>query len=98
MVDDKKRPQVSLTTGSVLSVRSADKGEAPLVTQGTFRGYVSLGGDQALSVELDEKEGNGTKGRIRFIPCAAVLSLDILSHAKPEEEKKSPDTRPVYFG
>lgn len=97
MPEDKRRPQITLTTGSVLAVRSADKGEEPLVTQGTFRGYVSLGGDQALSVELEEKEGS-SKGRVRFIPCAAILSLDILSHAKVEEEKKAQDNRPVYFG
>lgn len=98
MPEDKRRPALTLTNGSVLIVRSADKGEDPLVSQGTFRGYVSLGGDQAISIELGEEAGNGNKGRIRFIPCATLLSLDIVTHAKAEEEKKGHDYRPIGFG
>lgn len=98
MSEDKRRTPLTLTNGSVLIVRSADKGESPLISQGTFRGYVSLGGDQAISMELDEEAGNGNKGRIRFIPCATLLSVDIVTHAKAEEEKKAQENRPVYFG
>jgi hypothetical protein len=103
MPEEKRRPAITLTNGSLLLVRSADKGEEPLVTKGTFRGYVSLGGDQAISIELEGTEGvgtdaAGTKGRIRLVPCATVLSLDIITSAKAEEEKKNPESRPVYFG
>jgi len=104
MPDEKRRTPITLTTGSLLSIRSADKGEEPLVTRGTFRGYVSLGGDQAISIELEGTVEDGTegtpeaKGKIRLIPCATVLSLDIITSAKPEEEKKSQESRPVYFG
>jgi hypothetical protein len=104
MPEERRRTPITLTTGSILSIRSADKGEEPLVSRGTFRGYVSLGGDQAISIELEgteeksKDEGNGMKGKIRLIPCATVLSLDIITSAKPEEEKKSPESRPVYFG
>jgi hypothetical protein len=104
MPEEKRRTPITLTSGSVLSIRSADKGEEPLVTRGTFRGYVSLGGDQAISIELEgteeksKDESSGTKGKIRLIPCATVLSLDIITSAKPEEEKKSQESRPVYFG
>jgi hypothetical protein len=97
MADKKNHPPVSLTTGSLLILRSADKGESPLVTQGIFRGYVNLGGDQAMSIEMDGKNSEG-QALTRMIPCAAILSLDILTPAKPEEEKKSVDVRPVYFG
>ncbi len=97
MSEKKNHPPVTLTTGSVLLLRSADKGESPLITQGTFRGYVNLGGDQAMSIEMDGKDSEG-KSLVRLVPCAAILSLDILTPAKPEEEKKSVDVRPVYFG
>lgn len=98
MPDEKKRANVTLTPGSSLSIRSADKGEQPLVTEGVFRGYVSLGGDQALSIELDDKGNKELKGRIRFVPCAAILSVDILNHVKPEEEKRTSEAPQVYFG
>ncbi len=90
---------MTLTPGSTVQVRSGDKGEDPLVTTGTFRGYVGLGsGDQALSIELDESNGKEAKGRIRLIPSAMILSIDILHHVKPEEEKKVPEQVQVYFG
>ncbi|MDE1819262.1 MAG: hypothetical protein KGJ23_02950 [Euryarchaeota archaeon] len=100
MAEEKpKRSGMSLTTGSSVQVRSGDKGEDPLVTTGTFRGYVGIGsGDQALSIELDDTHGKEAKGRIRLIPAAMVLSIDILHAAKPEEEKKVPEQVQVYFG
>ncbi len=99
MAEEKKRPAISLTTGSTVVLRSGDKGEAPLVTEGTFRGYVSLGGgDQAMAIELDESAGPESKGRIRLIPSAVLLSVEILHQAKPEEEKKTPEATPIYFG
>lgn len=97
MPEKPNHPPVTLTTGSVILLRTADKADEPLVTQGTFRGYVNLGGDQAMSVELETRGPDG-KPLVRLIPCAAVLSLDIVTHAKPEEEKKSAEVRPVYFG
>ena len=94
-----KRPGMTLTHGSTIQIRSGDKGENPLVTTGTFKGYVGLGsGDQALSIELDESNGKDAKGRIRLIPSAVVFSIDILHHVKPEEEKKAPEQVQVYFG
>lgn len=99
MAEEKKRSSMALTPGSSVLIRSGDKGEEPLVTTGTFRGYVGLGsGDQALSIELDEANGKDAKGRIRLIPSAVVFSIDILHHAKPEEEKKAPEQVQVYFG
>lgn len=99
MAEERKRSEMTLTAGSTICVRSGDKGEDPLVTTGTFRGYVGLGGgDQALSIELDESAGKDAKGRIRLIPSAMVLSIDILHRAKPEEEKKTPEQVQVYFG
>ena len=68
MPDDKKRPLVTLTAGSTLTIRSADRSEEPLVTTGIFRGYVNLGGDQALSVEMTEGKEKDGAGRIRLIP------------------------------
>lgn len=100
MPEEKRtRASMALTPGSSIQVRSGDKGEDPLVTTGTFRGYVGIGsGDQALSIELDDANGKELKGRIRLIPAAVVLSIDILHHAKPEEEKKAPEQTQVYFG
>ncbi len=92
-----KKGSIALTTGSKIRVRSASSEKEALVSNGTFRGLVSIGGDSSLAVELD----GGTpdeKGRIRLIPLNAVLALDVLEAAKPEEEKRVDPASPGYFG
>ena len=92
-----KRPVVSLTAGSRVRVYSAGAREEPMESTGLFRGLVSVGGDNSLALELDEG-GKSEKGRIRLIPMNAVMAIDILHAAKPEEEKRAdPASAPGYF-
>ena len=92
-----RKSAIALTVGSRVRVRSASSENESLVSNGTFRGLVSIGGDSSLAVELD-----GTvpeeKGRIRLIPLNALLALDVLEAAKAEEEKRIDPTSPGYFG
>jgi hypothetical protein len=83
--------------GSKIRVRSASSENESLVSNGTFRGLVSIGGDSSLALELDESVPE-EKGRIRLIPLNAVLALDVLEAAKPEEEKRIDPASPGYFG
>jgi hypothetical protein len=57
---------------------------------------VSIGGDNALAVEL---AGPGEEqGRVRLVPISALLAVDILEAAKAEEEKRAePSQTPGYF-
>jgi hypothetical protein len=91
-----KKPSIVLTAGSKVKVRSAGTRDDALVSTGVFRGLVSVGGDNSLAVELD-----GTikeeKGKIRLIPLNALLALDVLEAAKPEEEKRVDPGTPGYF-
>ncbi len=92
-----KRPAIALVPASRVRVRSAGPDEQAIVSQGVFRGLVSIGGDNALAIELEssEKEENG---RVRLVPISALLAVDILEAAKPEEEKRSePNQAPGYF-
>ncbi|MCI4357517.1 MAG: hypothetical protein L3J95_04000 [Thermoplasmata archaeon] len=91
-----KKPSIVLTVGSKVSVRSAGNDSDPLVSNGTFRGLVSIGGDSSLALELDGKVKE-EKGRIRLIPINALLSLDVLEAMKPEEEKRSEPPATGYF-
>jgi hypothetical protein len=91
-----KKPSIILTVGSKVSVRSAGSDSDPLVSSGTFRGLVSIGGDSSLALELDGKVKE-EKGRIRLIPINALLSLDVLEAAKLEEEKRSEPPATGYF-
>ena len=91
-----KRPSITLTPGSRVRVRSAGPDDTAIESTGTFRGLVSIGGDNIMAIEL---EGPGEeKGRIRLVPIPALLAIDILEVAKAEEEKHAePAQSPGYF-
>jgi len=92
-----KRPAIALTPGSRITVRSAGTEKDSIVSTGTFRGLVSISGDNALAIELDGSGGE-EKGRVRIVPIPAILAIDILEAAKPDEEKRSePPRAPEYF-
>jgi len=78
-------------------VRSAGPNEEAIESVGLFRGLVSIGGDNALAIELqgtDKEE----QGRVRLVPSSALLAVDILEAAKAEEEKRAePSQSPGYF-
>ncbi|MDD1769439.1 MAG: hypothetical protein LUQ55_05600 [Methanomassiliicoccales archaeon] len=85
----------TLTKGSKWKVRSIGDGE-PIVSIGVFKGYIPFGHDSAIGIELDSTHGEDA-GRIRVIPCVAVLSLDLISIGQ-EEKEKGTEERGVYFG
>ena len=92
-----KKPAIALTPGSRVRLRSAGPETSTIDSSGTFRGLVSIGGDNAVAIELDDAHGQ-EKGRIRLVPVPAILTIDILEAAKPEEEKRTETTQaPGYF-
>lgn len=94
----KGRPNITLTVGSRVRIYSAGPEEAGLISVGTYRGLVSVAGDNVLAIELAEPESE--KGRIRLVSTAALWAVDIVEAAKPEEERRSekPSVSPGYFG
>ncbi len=92
-----KKPLIALTPGSRVRVRSAGPDETAIDSTGIFRSLVSIGGDNTLAIELDGGAGE-EKGRVRLVPVPAVLAIDILEAAKPEEEKRAdPSASAAYF-
>jgi len=92
-----KKPPVALTPGSKVKVRSAGTENEAIVSTGIFRGLVSVGGDNVLAIELDGSGGEA-KGQIRIVPVPAILAIDILEAAKPDDEKRAePPQAPGYF-
>jgi hypothetical protein len=78
-------------------VRSAGPDEQAIESPGVFRGLVSIGGDNALAIELESSDRD-ENGRIRLVPVSALLAIDILEAAKVEEEKRNePAQTPGYF-
>jgi hypothetical protein len=92
----KETTEPSLTKGSKWKVISSGGNREPIVSTGVFRGYVAFGHDSAISIELDSTHGEDA-GRVRVIPCTAVMSLDLIS-IEQEGEEKGTEERGVYFG
>jgi hypothetical protein len=92
-----KKPTITLSPGSKIRVRSAGTRDDALISTGSFRGLVSVGGENSLAIELDDSSKE-EKGRIRLIPLNAILAVDILEAAKPpEEEKRADPAQQPYF-
>lgn len=92
------RPNIALTVGSRVKAYSAGAEEEGLVSEGIYRGLVSVAGDNHLAIELSH-DGE-EKGRIRLIATSALWAIDIVEAAKAEEERRSekPAVSPGYFG
>lgn len=77
---------ISLTRGSRYRVESMETRDRPKVTKGIFRGYASIGTDDAIVIELDESHQE-LKGKLRLIPLHVILAVDILEHVPGEGPK-----------
>ncbi len=80
---------VVLTKGSRYRITSMETRDKPLVTHGIFRGYATIGPDDALCVELDSSHAEHG-GKVRLIPCHMVISIDIVEQAEEKKEKEKP--------
>ncbi len=79
-----------LTKGSKYRVTSAESREKPMVTLGDFKGYTSVGPDEALVMELDESHGE-LAGKLRIIPLHMVLAIDVIEAVEEKEAAKEPE-------
>ncbi len=79
-----------LTKGSKYRLISAQARDKPMETVGVFKGFTSIGPDEALVMELDESHGE-LSGKIRVVPLHMVLAIDVIEAAEEEEEAREPE-------
>ncbi len=89
----KDEENLTLTKGSRYRVESIETREKPLLTHGIFRGYATIGPEDALCMELDESHKE-TAGRLRLIPLHMIIAIDVIQAV--EEEKKPEKTHTMY--
>lgn len=92
----KDNSDFKMTRGSKYVIRSLESKEKPLLTCGTFKGYTAIGHDEGICMELDEKHKE-LQGKIRVVPTAMILAIDVIESAKDEGEKEE-DSTSRYFG
>lgn len=83
-----------LTPGSKCIVYSMSSNEMVVKTSGIFRGFVPLGEDTSICIELDESHGE-MKGKLRLIPLGAISSIDIIELVEDEEEESEEEK--IYY-
>lgn len=86
MPRDEEREFV-LTRGSKYRVLSVESRDRPMETVGVFKGYSSIGPDEAMVLEIESKEGPG----IRLIPLHMILAIDVLEAVEEVEETREPE-------
>lgn len=74
---------VALTKGSRYRVESMETRDRIKVTKGVFRGFATIGPDEALVMELDDSHQE-MKGKLRLIPLHVILAVDVLEQAPGE--------------
>jgi hypothetical protein len=89
--------KMELTEGSVYKITSLGGRDKLIETEGTFRGFISIGVDETgLLMELNKNHGE-MKGKIRIIPLHVLLLVDVLN-AKDDEKKDEYKGMSHYVG
>ncbi len=81
-----EKDKMELTEGSVYKITSLGGRDLLLETEGTFKGFISIGVDETgLLMELSKSHGV-MAGKIRIVPLHVILLIDIV--AVKENSKK----------
>ncbi len=86
---------VALTKGSRYRIESMETRDHTKITKGVFRGYATIGPDDAIVVELDESHQE-LKGKLRLIPLHVILSVDVLEQLPGETPR--PEKHGTMYG
>lgn len=85
MKDDKK---MELTEGSEYKITSLGGRDSLIETQGLFKGFISIGDETGLIMELNASHGEMI-GKTRIVPLHVLLLIDVL--AVKENQKEDTD-------
>ncbi len=83
-----------LTIGSKCVVYSISSHDSVMKTTGIFKGFVAVGEDTSLCIEMDENHGE-LQGKIRLIPLSSVTAIDVIELA--EEEEVEDEGEKLYY-
>ena len=82
-----KEEKMELTEGSVYKITSLGSRDMFIETEGTFKGFISIGVDETgLLMELGPHHDAMT-GKIRIVPLHVILLIDIVD-AKENQKKE----------
>ncbi|MEM0128477.1 MAG: hypothetical protein QXO03_05285 [Thermoplasmatales archaeon] len=77
-----------LTKGSRYRIVSASSTEENTVSEGILNGFLSMGEEPALLIDI----GEAGKEKFRIIPVNAILYIDVISQSEEKEPEGKRDT------
>ena len=80
---------LELTIGTKCRVYLQTENEKIGVSIGKFMGFINIGEDSALVLEMEEVEG-----KYRIIPISSIVAIDVIELKKADEKKEE---IPSYF-
>jgi len=90
-----KKEQLQLTEESRYRIISIGGRDTALETEGVFKGFASMGIDEAgILIELGPAHKE-MKGTLRIVPLHAILAIDILDVKK--HDKKDDEKEPTHY-
>lgn len=75
-----------LTKGSKYKIISASSTDENFETEGVLEGFITMGEEPALLVNIGKKEK-----KLRIIPVNAILMIDIIEHNEEKEMENKGD-------
>ena len=92
-----KEKKMELTEGSVYKVTSLGSRDSLIETEGTFRGFITIGVDETgLLMELGARHGESV-GKTRIVPLHVILLIDIVN-IKENQQKDDYKGMDHYVG
>jgi hypothetical protein len=93
-----KKEEMKLTEGSRYKIISIGGRDCSLETEGIFKGYATIGIDEAgLLIEMGEPHGEH-QGKLRVVPLHAILAVDILDAKEHETTDEDREPNSHYYG
>lgn len=93
-----KKEDWKLIDGSRYKILSIAGRETALETEGIFRGYATIGIEEAgLVIELSVENKQGGEN-LRIIPLHAILAIDVLDMKQHEGKDEEKEPSGHYYG
>jgi hypothetical protein len=93
-----KKEDWKLHEGSRYKIISIGGRDTSLETEGIFKGYATIGIEEAgLVIEQSLTQGDAQE-KLRIVPLHAILAIDVLDVKQHESDEDGKETSDHYYG
>jgi hypothetical protein len=94
-----KKEDWKLIEGSRYKIISIGGRDSCLETEGVFKGYATIGIEEAgLVIEQSTGQQADAQKKLRIVPLHAILAIDLLDAKEHESREEGKDASDHYYG